>query len=138
MVPLKVHNILDYVIALALVSSPSLLGFSHIESAESVFLVLGVGLFLYSLITKYYFSIAKLLPVGLHMTFDVLAGITVIGAPFALGYRNLLSNGQFIYHLVMGLAAITLVALTRPRTESAKTARELQETTHRSYRPVGH
>ena len=124
MIPLRIHNILDYVIAALLVLAPFVFGFSDIEIARDLFVVLGVGLASYSLITRYYYSLAKIIPVGVHMVFDTAAGAVILAAPYVTGYRENLTSLQLGVHLVMGLGAIGLVAVTKPRTESAMTIEE--------------
>ena len=116
MIPLKVHNVIDYILGVALVATPYVFDFSHIVFARTVFLVLGVGLIGYSLITDYYYSLAKILPLSMHMTFDVVAGVFVMLAPSIYGYREDLTGFQNALHFVYGLGAIGLVALTRQRT----------------------
>ena len=128
MVSLKVHNILDYVIALVLVLSPFIFGFSDITAAKNIFLVLGFGLATYSLITKYYYCIARIIPVGVHMIFDSAAGVTLLAAPYLFDYRENLTELQFGVHVAMGVGAIGLVSLTKTRTEAAKTVEERRDT----------
>ncbi|HXH73661.1 MAG TPA: hypothetical protein VNJ08_01755 [Bacteriovoracaceae bacterium] len=138
MLSLKIHNIMDYVIALVLILSPFLFGFSDVEVARNVYLVLGIGLAGYSLITKYYYSVAKIIPVGIHMILDVLAGIVLVFAPYIFDYRISINQGQMIFHVVMGLGAITLVAITRTRTERAKSIEELSITSGANIRQRRH
>lgn len=118
MIPLRVHNVLDYVIAAVLVVCPFVFGFSDVEAARNIFLVLGFGLAAYSLITNYRYSLAKIIPLGLHMAFDVTAGIILMLAPAIFGYRNLIGGGVYGLHFVLGFGAIGLVALTRPKSDS--------------------
>ena len=117
MISLRVHNILDYVIGAVLALCPYVFGFSGIPAARNVFLVLGLGLIAYSLCTNYYYSIAKFIPLGVHMAMDVIAGIVLILAPGIFGYRALISDSQYVLHFIMGLAAVGLVALTDRRTD---------------------
>lgn len=128
MVRLKTHNILDYVIAAVLVLAPFMFGLADIAPARNTFVVLGVGLALYSLITKYYYSIAKIIPLGVHMTLDCLAGVALILAPSLFNYRELITDGQYAAHIILGLGALGLVAVTRTRTEAAKTPEEHRAT----------
>ncbi len=130
MIPLKTHNILDYVIGALLIVSPWLFRFAEIDAARNTFLVLGGGLIVYSLLTNYYYSVAHILPLGVHMTLDALAGIVLILAPALFGYRDLLTGGQYAAHIVLGIGAVGLVALTRPRTEAAKTPAERAAIAH--------
>lgn len=130
MIPLKVHNVIDYIVGALLIVSPWIFGFAEIPAARTLFLVGGVGLIAYSLITKYYYSIAKILPLGVHMTLDALLGVLVILAPALFGYRDFLTEGQYAAHIVLGIGAVGLVALTRPRTEAAKTPAERASIAH--------
>jgi hypothetical protein len=113
MISLRTHNVLDYVIGAILVLSPWVFGFSELVDARNVFLVLGFGLIAYSLFTDYRFSIARVIPIGVHMALDVAAGIAVMMAPSVIGYRSYLTGGQYALHFVLGLGAVALVALTR-------------------------
>jgi hypothetical protein len=117
MISLKVHNILDYVIGAALALCPSIFGFSDVSAARDTFLILGFGLIGYSLLTNYRYSIAKIIPLGVHMFMDVLAGFVLMVAPWAFDYRGLITTEQTVLHFVMGLGAWGLVALTNRRTE---------------------
>ena len=118
MLPLKVHNVLDYVIGALLVLSPYVFGFSGVLEARNVFLVLGYALIAYSLVTKYYYSIAKLIPLPVHMFLDVVVGLVLLLAPSLLGYRTDLSTGAYVWHFVLGLGALGMVTFTRNRAES--------------------
>lgn len=130
MIPLKVHNVLDYVVGVLLALSPYVFGFSDVVAARNVFLVLGIGLIAYSALTNYYYSVAKVIPLGVHMVLDALSGIVLILSPALFGYRDVITDGQFALHFVMGIAALGLVALTRTRTESAKTPVQRAEIRH--------
>jgi hypothetical protein len=128
MVKLKTHNILDYVIAVVLVLAPFLFAFSDVMEARNVFIASGVVLALYSLITKYYYSLAKIIPLGVHMTLDCILGVVLLLAPQLFNYREMISNGQYAVHIIFGLGALGLVAVTRTRTEAAKTPEEHRAT----------
>jgi hypothetical protein len=130
MFSLRVHNIIDYVIGAILLISPWLFSFADIAAARNLFLIGGVLLIAYSLFTNYYYSISRVIPLGAHMTMDALLGIILILAPALFGYRDLLTEGQYAVHIVLGIGAVGLVAMTRPRTEAAKTPAERAEIAH--------
>lgn len=136
MISLRIHNIIDYIVGAVLLISPWLFGFADIAAARNIFLVGGVLLIAYSLFTKYYYSISRVLPLGVHMTMDALLGILLILAPALFGYRDVLTQGQYAAHIILGVAAVGLVALTRPRTEAAKTPAERAEIAHEA--PLAH
>lgn len=130
MIPLKVHNVLDYIIGAFLVVVPWMFGLAEITAARNLFMFAGLALIVYSLFTNYYYAVARVIPLGVHMTMDALLGIIVILAPAFFGYRDQLTDGQYATHIVLGIAAVGLVALTRPRTEAAKTPAERAAISH--------
>ena len=133
-IPLKYHNVADYVLGGLLMVSPWLFNLASIEPARNILLITGGLLLVYSALTNYHFSLAKILPLEVHMTLDAGAGLILILAPVLFGYRELLTEGQYAVHMVLGLTAIGLVALTRPRTEAAKTPAERAAISHTAYK----
>lgn len=123
MIPLRVHNAIDYVIGAVLILSPYVFGFADIAAARNLYLVLGFGLIGYSLFTRYPYSVVKAIPLGVHMTMDVIAGIILMLGPSIFGYRGLITGGQNALHFVLGLGAIGLVALTDQKTDRGVTRR---------------
>lgn len=130
MINLRTHNVIDYAIGIVLLICPWVFRFAEIPAARDVFVVLGAGLIVYSLLTNYYYALARWIPLGVHMTMDALAGAALILAPSLFAYRELLSTGQYAVHVILGLGAIGLVAVTRPRTEADKTPAERASIAH--------
>jgi hypothetical protein len=93
MISLRTHSILDYGVAALLVVSPWIFGFATVDAARSVFFTAGLSLLAYSLITDYRYSVAKIVPVGVHMFMDVVLSILVMIAPAVFGYRDLITGG---------------------------------------------
>jgi len=116
MISLRTHNILDYVFGAVLILCPYIFGFSDVVSARSTFAILGVGIVCYSLLTKYRYSFLKIIPLGIHMVLDAVLGFALMVAPWVVGYRDLITNGQTVLHVVLGLGAWGLVASTNRRT----------------------
>ena len=115
MISLRTHNILDYAIGIVLFVCPALFGFADIDAARNTFVFLGGGLILYSLLTDYEYSIAKWIPVGLHMALDVAIGFGLMLSPSIFDYRSQLTGVQNVLHFVLGLGTIALVVFTRPQ-----------------------
>ncbi len=124
MMSLRIHNILDYAIGVFLIICPWMFTFNDIPRATDVYLVLGSSLILYSLFTHYEYSVAPLVSLGVHMTFDAMVGLALILAPTFFDYRGLLTPEQEALHYFLGLGAFGLVVLTKPRSE-----REMREIT---------
>ena len=124
---LRTHNVLDYVLGVALILSPPVFGFSDVPAARSTCLNLGFSIIAYSLFTRYRWSIFKLIPIGVHMALDIILGASLILAPWVLGYRPLITGGQLLVHFVLGLGAILMVGVTRSRTEATLSREDREE-----------
>ena len=120
MISLKTHSILDYVGAVALILCPFVFGFADLETARNVFMICGFTLILYSLFTNYQFSAFRLIPLGVHMTLDVMTGAFLIIAPWVLNYRVFLTPGQEFLHYIVGFGVFALVGITSEKTETDK------------------
>ncbi len=119
MIPLKIHNILDYVVGALLLFVPLIFGFSDISSARTTFLFAGIALVGYSLLTNYEYAVWRVIPIGVHMSLDVLLGVFVMLSPWIVGYRDLLTTGQEVVHYVLALGVFGLVAFTAQKTENS-------------------
>jgi hypothetical protein len=125
MISLKTHNILDYLGGVLLILCPFFFGFVDIDAARTVFMAAGGFLILYSLMTRYYFAVVRVIPLGVHMTLDTAVGLFVILAPWIFGYRLLISAGQEYVHYVLGVLIFCMVGLTREKTEADKRAHHI-------------
>jgi hypothetical protein len=114
MIPLRIHAILDYIVAVVLVAAPYLFGFADIDIARNFFLIMGIVLAVYSALTKYRYSLAKIIPIGPHMFLDVVVGFFTMIGPYVLNYRLAISSAQTAAHYFIGLGLWAVVALTRP------------------------
>src|SRR4051794_30398084 len=110
---IRTHNILDYILGAALILAPFLFGFSNVYFAHDVFLITGLTLIGYSLLTEYTYSIAKVIPLSMHMVFDLISGAFLALAPAIYNYRAELTGFQYALHFMFAMGFIALVAFTR-------------------------
>lgn len=120
MVPLKNHNVLDYLAAVVLFLAPFFLGFSRVEPARDVFMASGSFLMLYSLFTNYYFAAGRVIPLGVHMFLDTVIGILLMISPWVFHYRVEIGGWIEAFHYLSGLALLAIVGITKERTEEEK------------------
>jgi hypothetical protein len=118
----KTHGLYDYAIGIALVLSPYIGGFANVDAARTLFLVAGFGLIIYSLLTRYYYSIAKVIPLGVHMCLDAAAGVVVMLAPWLFDYNEALTGGQTAWHVILGAGTVALVLVTKPKHDTIATS----------------
>ena len=123
-VPTRVHGIFDYVGGIALISAPFLFGFFSVGGIAVILpMVLGVGLIVYSLLTRYELGLPaiKFIPMPLHLIFDFVAAALIAVSPFLFGFYHDAPN-VWLPHLISGIVVILLVLVsqTQPRTRAAR------------------
>lgn len=113
-IPSRIHGILDYVVAIALFFAPKIFGFEAVGGAAvAIPMVLGVGLFVYSLLTKYELGVFKVLNFRYHLVIDIIASVLLILSPFLFGFINEAPNA-WVPHIVVGIAVILVVIFSKP------------------------
>jgi hypothetical protein len=122
--PTRVHGVLDYVVGIALILAPTIFQFSDMDGAAvAVPRVLGVVLILYSLVTRYEWSLVKLIPMSYHLVVDLVAAIFLAASPFIFGFITAQPNA-WLPHIVVGVLVVlvVLVSQTQPGRPTAATA----------------
>ena len=88
-IPTGIHAYFDYIGGIGLLAAPFVFGFSQVGGAAVIIpMVLGVGLIVYSLLTNYELGIPglKVLPMSLHLIFDLVASAFLALSPFLFGF----------------------------------------------------
>lgn len=112
-IPTKVHGALDYIVAIALILAPWIFNFANVGGPAVVIpVVLGIGLILYSLFTRYEWGLIKVVGMPVHLVFDVLASVFLIASPFLFGFADMAAN-VWLPHVVVGIAVIIVVIFTQ-------------------------
>jgi hypothetical protein len=117
--PTSVHGVLDYLVGIALIAAPFLFGFAYVGGiAVYLPIVLGVGLILYSLVTKYELGVPgiRFIPMPYHLIFDFVAAALLAASPFIFGFSSKPLN-VWLPHLIVGITVIlvVLVSQTHPK-----------------------
>lgn len=126
-IPTKVHGALDYIVAIALFFAPMIFGFMSVGGAAVIIpMVLGVGLFLYSLFTKYEWGAIKVLGMPYHLIFDVLASAFLALSPFLFGFYNPDMLNVWLPHVVVGITVILVVIFSQSQPADPKLKSEIK------------
>lgn len=113
-IPTKVHGALDYIVAVALFFAPMIFGFMNVGGPAVIIpMVLGVGLFLYSLFTSYEWGAFKVLSMPYHLVFDVLASAFLALSPFIFGFYNADMWNVWVPHVAVGITVILVVLFSQ-------------------------
>src|SRR3954471_18524045 len=111
--PLKVHQVLDFIVGLALIFLPNIFGFSDVGGAAVMLpRIIGVASILMGLITDGYgFSLVKLIPLRIHLWVDLLAGIVLALSPWVFGFNDE-KTAAWLPTFVIGVALIIVSQVT--------------------------
>ena len=109
-IPAFVHGVLEYGVGVLLIAAPFLFGFES-EAATAAAIVAGVVLLAVAASTQYPASLAKLIPIGIHVVIDfVLVGF-FIAAPFLFGFND--ETNPTALFIVLGVAHLLITIGTR-------------------------
>jgi len=112
-IPTKVHAVLDYVVAIALILAPTIFMFEEVGGAAVIIpRILGIGLILYSLFTRYELGLVKVIGMPVHLVFDIVASVFLIASPFLFGFINEAPNA-WLPHIAVGVAVILVVLCSK-------------------------
>lgn len=108
MISVRTHAIIDYVVGVLLILAPFILGFANGGAAQWVPVLLGAGIIVYSLMTRYDLAVVKVIPFGVHLGLDAVGGLFLLASPWLFGFADLI----WWPHVVVGLAELGVVAMT--------------------------
>lgn len=114
MISSKFHAILDYIVGFLLIGAPLLFGFSDKTPAMLVATILGTSTILYSIFTKYEYSLLPVIPYRSHLAFDFLSGLILLLSPWLFGFQE----HVYLPHLIFGSFEIIAVIFSRKSPES--------------------
>ncbi len=109
MIDTRTHGMIDYATGALLLVAPYLFGFATGGVEQILPQIIGAAIILMSLITKYELSIAKIIPLNVHLGMDVASGALLAASPWLFGFANLI----WWPHLLVGLMEIGVVIMTK-------------------------
>jgi hypothetical protein len=98
----KLHGMLDYIVGILLIAAPWIFNFNDGSSAQWVPVILGIVIILMSGMTNYEAGLLKVIPMSMHLTMDVIAGIFLAASPWLFGF----ADRVYLPHLLVGLFSI--------------------------------
>jgi hypothetical protein len=105
---------IDYGFGVLLIIAPFLLGFATGGAEQWVPTILGIAIIGMSLMTDYELSLARVIPMPMHLGVDVLGGILLAASPWLFGF----SGRIYLPHLILGLVEIGTALMTVSRSGS--------------------
>jgi hypothetical protein len=115
-IPTRIHGMLDYATGLLLIAAPYIFGFSDVGGAAQYLpMILGVAIIGLSLITDYELSIARLIPMPMHLAGDIAGGVLLAASPWLFGFADRVAWP----HVIVGLLEIGAGLMTRTTPDRA-------------------
>ena len=107
----KIHSLLDYPVAVALIVMPFLLGLGASNPlALYLSVITGVAALTLTVLTNHDTGLVKVIPYKIHLMVDFSVAIVFILVPFVLSFKGL----DAYYYWVNGAAVLTVVSLHKP------------------------
>ena len=103
------HSMLEPIVPLIFIAAPWLFGFSDVDAAKTLSILVGVAMLVYSMMTKWRLSLAKVIPLKGHMTLDMAGAVVLIASPWIFGFSDEGGAARFVViagvvELLIGLA----------------------------------
>lgn len=108
MIDTKTHGIIDYVTGALLIVAPYLFGFATGGIEQWLPQLLGVAIIVMSLLTRYELSVAKVIPLKVHLGVDMASGALLAVSPWLFGFADVI----WWPHLLVGLMEIIVPLMT--------------------------
>ncbi|HUI47564.1 MAG TPA: hypothetical protein VL119_02635 [Acidimicrobiia bacterium] len=109
LLPAWLHAVADYAVGSVLIIIALAVGGSGKAVATGI--VVGATVLVVSMLTKYPFGIAKVLPFTVHSAGDYLAVALLLVAPFALDFHGT-DGGLTAVYLLAGIAVLAVSLIT--------------------------
>jgi len=104
----RVHGVLDYLVGAVLIAAPWIFGFADNGPAMWVPIAIGAMTILMALITDFELSVAKIIPMRVHLMMDIAAGLLLAASPWLFGF----AEHVYLPHLVVGIMELAVVVLS--------------------------
>jgi len=125
------HAMLEPLMAVLIIVAPWLFGFSDVNDAQTICIVVGLVMLLAGAVTQWRYSLIKLIPLRTHFMTDLVLAAVLILTPFIFGFSD--EGGATRFMIIIGVLEALTALSTRWNPAEAQTAprsREDRRTVH--------
>lgn len=123
LLPTRIHGIVDYVYGVALIVAPYLAGFADHGPAQWTAMGVGAATLLMALVTNNEVSLARVVPMPVHLASDAAAGLFLAASPWLFDF----SSQTYGVHVGFGVVAIITTLISRTQAPFAAQSEEAEE-----------
>ena len=122
--PLNIHAMLEPLIAVVIIAAPWIFGFSEIETATVICVLVGVAMLTAGALTNWRLSLLRLIPLRMHLIGDLTLAMVLLLSPLIFGFAD--EGGPTRFMVVAGALEAMTALMTRwdPHEAEADYARE--------------
>jgi hypothetical protein len=111
LIPLNTHAAIEPLIAAIVIAAPWLFGFSDVDSAKAVCIVVGLVMLIGGSMTDWRLSLVRLIPLRAHLMTDLLLGAVLVLSPFIFGFSD--EGGATRFTVIAGVLELMAALMTR-------------------------
>jgi SPW repeat len=119
-IPLNLHAMFEPLMAVLIIAAPWIFGFSDTTSATVICVIVGVTMLIVGSMTDWRLSLARVIPLRMHMMGDLLLGAVLLLSPLIFGFAD--EGGPTRFMVIAGALELMTALMTRwDRTEAEPT-----------------
>jgi len=119
-IPLNLHAAIEPLVAVIVIAAPWIFGFSETDSATAICVVVGLVMLVSGAMTDWRMSLARVIPLRMHLMTDLLLGAVLILSPLVFGFAD--EGGPTRFMVIAGVLEAMTALMTRwDRTEAEPT-----------------
>jgi hypothetical protein len=105
------HAMMEPIAAIVVIAAPWIFGFSDVNTATTLSVIIGVAILLTGMATRWRWSLVKLIPLRTHFMMDVGIGILLVAAPWIFGFGD--EGGAARFFVIAGVLELGTALMTR-------------------------
>ncbi|WP_022929482.1 SPW repeat domain-containing protein [Patulibacter americanus] len=110
-IPVRAHMFSEPALFFVLLLAPFVLDFADFHAARNISIAAAIVVLVGTLLTNWPLSVVRVIPLPVHGVIDIVLGLVLIVAPFALGYSDD-STAAVVVHLILGLGLLVAGFMT--------------------------
>jgi hypothetical protein len=119
-IPLNLHAAIEPLVAVIVIAAPWIFGFSETDSATAICVVVGLVMLVAGALTDWRMSLARVIPLRMHLMTDLLLAAVLILSPLVFGFAD--EGGPTRFMVIAGVLEAMTALMTRwDRTEAEPT-----------------
>ena len=119
-IPLNAHAALEPLMAVVIAAAPWIFGFSDVDSATAICVIVGLTMLVAGALTDWRMSLRRVIPLRMHLMTDLLLGAVLLLSPLVFGFAD--EGGPTRFMVIAGALELMTALMTRwDRTEAEPT-----------------